>query len=449
MKSVGLLVIATLFLCGTVYAERIVWYVHPDSALNAIQAGLDSCADNDIVLVGPGTYYENIVWPNTQGIHLTSELGPETTIIDGNGVGTVITCTTGVDITTIIRGFTIRNGNGEWCSGILCDSASPTISDNIVTNNDGVTYGSAILFIGSPIIVRNTITTNIGQGISCVRSFGGVIIDTNVIELNTSTGIYLTDPVFSIRNNTVNHNDMGIVRTMGGNIQHFTSNTMSYNTRDGFGYAPEPDSNEYRDEWSWGGNVMSHNERFGIGGILAVATNDLIQYNGVAGVWGAYGVYLDSCTIAQNYGPGVIINYYDPLLAHIYHCNILDNVGYGVLYEDTVVINAENNWWGDATGPYHPTGNPGGLGDTVSDYVDFDPWLSWPVGVEERPIVKRVETNKNLGATIFHGPLQLPEVKKCKVFDITGRVVEPNEITRGIYFVEIDGVVTQKVVKVR
>jgi len=32
MKSVGLLVIVSLFLCGTVYADRTIWYVHPDSA---------------------------------------------------------------------------------------------------------------------------------------------------------------------------------------------------------------------------------------------------------------------------------------------------------------------------------------------------------------------------------------------------------------------------------
>jgi hypothetical protein len=52
-------------------------------------------------------------------------------------------------------------------------------------------------------------------------------------------------------------------------------------------------------------------------------------------------------------------------------------------------------------------------------------------------------------ASIFRGPLQLPKGKKYKVFDITGRVVEPDKIQPGIYFVEVDGVVIQKVVKVR
>ncbi len=42
-------------------------------------------------------------------------------------------------------------------------------------------------------------------------------------------------------------------------------------------------------------------------------------------------------------------------------------------------VDALNNWWGDVTGPYHPTTNPTGQGNKVSDNVLFDPWLK---GVE-------------------------------------------------------------------
>ncbi len=51
--------------------------------------------------------------------------------------------------------------------------------------------------------------------------------------------------------------------------------------------------------------------------------------------------------------------------------------------------------------------------------------------------------------TIFSGPLQLPVGRTCRVFDIAGRVVEPSKIQPGIYFVEIDGEVVQKVIKIR
>lgn len=42
-------------------------------------------------------------------------------------------------------------------------------------------------------------------------------------------------------------------------------------------------------------------------------------------------------------------------------------------------FDARQNYWGDPTGPFHPTLNPVGLGSTVSDRVAFDPWLSSPI----------------------------------------------------------------------
>jgi uncharacterized repeat protein (TIGR01451 family) len=42
------------------------------------------------------------------------------------------------------------------------------------------------------------------------------------------------------------------------------------------------------------------------------------------------------------------------------------------------VLDARRNWWGHASGPYHPTRNPDGQGDPVSDNVLFAPWLTAP-----------------------------------------------------------------------
>jgi hypothetical protein len=60
-------------------------------------------------------------------------------------------------------------------------------------------------------------------------------------------------------------------------------------------------------------------------------------------------------------------------------------------------IDARYNWWGHPSGPYHPTQNPGGQGDTLlSDSVLFIPWLTEPpdttmppnyLSVRERPEV--------------------------------------------------------------
>jgi len=60
--------------------------------------------------------------------------------------------------------------------------------------------------------------------------------------------------------------------------------------------------------------------------------------------------------------------------------NIYNNTEYGIYasgnFDD--VINATDNWWGAVNGPYHPTENPEGNGDNVTDNVAFDPWLFAP-----------------------------------------------------------------------
>ncbi|MCB9474739.1 MAG: right-handed parallel beta-helix repeat-containing protein [Candidatus Delongbacteria bacterium] len=66
-------------------------------------------------------------------------------------------------------------------------------------------------------------------------------------------------------------------------------------------------------------------------------------------------------------------------------CDFINNLYYGVKNTNTsITVVAENNWWGDSSGPLDAsddTGNggfynPGGLGDVVSDYVDYEPWTT-------------------------------------------------------------------------
>ena len=88
------------------------------------------------------------------------------------------------------------------------------------------------------------------------------------------------------------------------------------------------------------------------------------------------------------------------------------------------------------------------VGRTTSN--NFDIYLiktgAYP-GIDEQTTIAIKQCRQ--GTTIFSGPLQLPKGIQCKVFDITGRVVLPDKIRPGIYFIEIDGRITQKVVKIR
>lgn len=78
-----------------------------------IELALVLASPGDTVLVSPGTYYVNLEWPDKEGLKLLAEEGPAQTILDGSGDVQVIGVYTGVDTTTVISGFTIRNGHAE------------------------------------------------------------------------------------------------------------------------------------------------------------------------------------------------------------------------------------------------------------------------------------------------------------------------------------------------
>jgi hypothetical protein len=73
--------------------------------------------------------------------------------------------------------------------------------------------------------------------------------------------------------------------------------------------------------------------------------------------------------------------------------------------------------------------------------------VSGHLGIKEYQVINK--KNSSIWPSIFTGPLLLSDDINCNIFDITGRTVVPEEIKPGIYFVEIDGVITQKVVKIR
>lgn len=84
----------------------------------------------------------------------------------------------------------------------------------------------------------------------------------------------------------------------------------------------------------------------------------------------------------------------------------------------------------------------------ISSYYDIYGNLDINIiGVDEE--TPRVVEPEKLFTTIISGPLQLPPGKTVKIFDAMGREVKASELTCGAYFIEVDGKITQKVVKVR
>jgi hypothetical protein len=87
-------------------------------------------------------------------------------------------------------------------------------------------------------------------------------------------------------------------------------------------------------------------------------------------------VYLGSpeitnCTISDTV-KGIYVQSGDPV---IYGNQLAGNSSFGLHNNTATILLAQDNWWGHLSGPYHATTNPDGQGDTVSDYVDYDPWI--------------------------------------------------------------------------
>ncbi len=82
----------------------------------------------------------------------------------------------------------------------------------------------------------------------------------------------------------------------------------------------------------------------------------------------------------------------------IHQSTISGNTTYGVQNEYAgTTIDAELNYWGDTTGPYHST-NPNGQGNAVSDNVDFSPWLGATPG--SSPMTYGATPGTNIGEVI-------------------------------------------------
>lgn len=149
--------VPVLFLATALALARVI--VVPDSA-PTIQAGLNSAASGDTVLVMPGDYKENLVWPGTDGMQMLSAAGPESTVVNGQYAGPCLTLGSGsLTRATLVRGFTFTQGlgSGGGAAGISC-AGSASIVGNRVTRCNGVgvylsSYGASF----NPLVIGNEI----------------------------------------------------------------------------------------------------------------------------------------------------------------------------------------------------------------------------------------------------------------------------------------------------
>ena len=214
--------------------------IHVPADQPTIQQGIDSALDGDIVLVSPGTYYENINFLG-KAITLQSASGEETTVIEGSIYAPVVSFINGEDERSAIIGFTLRHylDTNYWTyyfpnpagEGIVCSDSSPVIMNCTIMDNVGGYMGGGIACeLASPTIVNCTISNNTavdfmmigepfgcGGGIGCLYS--SLTISNCKIKENVSGywkdrgnggGIYCYFSTIMIANSVISENRLAV-----------------------------------------------------------------------------------------------------------------------------------------------------------------------------------------------------------------------------------------------
>ena len=123
-----------------------------------------------------------------------------------------------------------------------------------------------------------------------------------------------------------------------------------------------------------GGGVYSSDGTYSVT-CSAVTGNSAVESGGAFWVLGSEGLVTQS-SIANNSSAGLAGGFFiDGAPITISSCELVGNgLAVYVATPSRAIADARHDWWGDPSGPYHPSLNPGGLGDEVSDSVQFAPW---------------------------------------------------------------------------
>lgn len=119
----------------------------------------------------------------------------------------------------------------------------------------------------------------------------------------------------------------------------------------------------------------------------------LVEYSYAGHSLSPYFIAFENCVIALGKGMYITIKngHFPYTLINFTNCAFYGNHPYGlnVVSIPGPPIDAENNWWGDPSGPYRESINPSGKGDVINadpDVVDFIPWLEGSPGGNKLPV---------------------------------------------------------------
>lgn len=164
----GILIVGILSAASCLHAATLRVDPAGDGDHTTIQAALTAASSGDTVLVAPALYTgsanRDLDFAG-KDIVLSSEAGPDDTIIDCERLGRGFYLHGGETSATVIAGFTVRSGeSAERGGGVCCEGASPTIEDCViegcVTGAGAVTgYGGGVFCSNSALSLTGCVLT--------------------------------------------------------------------------------------------------------------------------------------------------------------------------------------------------------------------------------------------------------------------------------------------------
>ena len=329
--------------------------------------------------------------------------------------------------------------------GDLTRLCEVTISGNSVFSNGAtgismINSGGKTSYVNNAIIRNNTLSSNNGYGVQLSSgsitsdSISDVVVSLNKVSSNTMSGIhihsYSGSPYYSGETSSLSYlvaEDNIVTLNKGDGISLYSGSEYSSSVSD-----VVISRNNISSNIENGIEIGSHGGKLRYLYDVVVSNNTLLLYgnNGIdlngahlegvsfdtelqnnllsAGlkgihIAGSIVTHLIKNSISYNSLYGII---YDGSRNNSAHQNDIYRNNYGMNVTNGATVDAENNYWSDPNGPYHPSLNPTGKGNSVNGNgvdLDFIPFLSAPTGhINERPIaiLKVDKTTVDMNETV-------------------------------------------------
>ncbi|MHB1376515.1 MAG: DUF4214 domain-containing protein [Candidatus Humimicrobiaceae bacterium] len=392
-KKILIISIAALFLVSMILfispskAYGATLTVGPGETYTTIQTAIDAASAGDTITVKAGTYNEAIIVNKAitllgaqAGADARTRTGSESVIDpnapDGGASKSWVIKVTSSNVT--IDGFTVQNPTLNYgSSGLLYVDAGSSYYENLFFRNN---------ILQNPGIKTSSSTDwgKFGYGIGSCKN---VLVEYNYIKnilCDTATPWNGTAAIWPWNTDglTVRYNKIENVTTFGVGLSDSNINTHIYNNDISLGNpgsaVPSVSNAGIRVGPAGNENVVIENNNISNcpGTIAQPGAGIRLQSNGSTDLKGNN---ITGCPI----GVRITADAADISKIKVNNNSISGNLNFGLSVADGLSggpLDAANNWWGDASGPLNTTSNPGGKGDSVSDNVNFTPWLTNPVG---------------------------------------------------------------------